>query len=145
MKRDSRLSTSLHALLHMAEAHRPLTSEDLAAKLDCNAVVVRRTMSGLRRAKLVRAQKGHGGGWTLARGLDAVSLADVYDALGEPALFAMGNRTESPGCLVEVAVNRAITGALRDAEALVRERFRRVTLATIAANVRKKGGLRHAT
>ena len=39
----------------MADASRALTSEELAAMLSTNAVVVRRTMAGLREAKLVRS------------------------------------------------------------------------------------------
>lgn len=95
MKRDSRLSITLHALLHMAE-RKTITSEELAACLSTNPVVVRRTMAGLREAGLVRSEKGHGGGWSLACDLATVSLADVHAALGEPAFFAIGNRTESP-------------------------------------------------
>ena len=65
-------------------------------------------MAGLRDAGFVRSQKGHGGGWTIARDLALITLRDVYAALGSPALFALGNRTEAPGCLVEQAVNTAL-------------------------------------
>ena len=60
---------SLHALLHMADAARPFTSEELASGMQTNAVVIRRTFAGLRRAKILRSTKGHGGGWVLARPL----------------------------------------------------------------------------
>lgn len=46
MKRDSRLSSVLHALLHMAEQEEPMTSDALARCLGTNPVVVRRTMRG---------------------------------------------------------------------------------------------------
>lgn len=137
MKRDSRLSLTLHALLHM-DAARPLTSEAIAAQTGGNAAVVRRTMAGLREAGLVRSEKGHGGGWTLSRPLAKVTLGDVYDALGAPAVFAMGDRTESPGCLVEQAVNRAMKKAFGEAEALLMARLREVTLAAIAADVKRR-------
>ena len=117
MRRDSRLSGVLHVLLHMAEQKAPVTSEALAKAMDTNAVVIRRIMSGLRDHGYVRSEKGHGGGWTLARELATISLRDVYEALGRPSLFAVGNRTESPGCLVEQAVNAALDQAFEDAEA----------------------------
>ena len=63
MKRDSRLSAVLHALLHMAAQDRPMTSAELAVCMSTNAAVVRRTMAGLRKAGYVRSAKGHGGGW----------------------------------------------------------------------------------
>lgn len=134
MKRDSRLSGVLHVLLHMAEAERPVTSEAMARAMQTNPVVVRRIMAGLREAGFVRSEKGHGGGWTIARELSAITLRDIHLALGEPEFFAMGNRTEAPGCLVEQAVNAALDGAFRDAEALLLERFGTVTLAALSAD-----------
>ena len=128
MRRDSRLSGVLHVLLHMAEQKAPVTSEALAKAMDTNAVVIRRIMSGLRDHGYVRSEKGHGGGWTLARELATISLRDVYEALGQPSLFAVGNRTESPGCLVEQAVNAALDQAFDDAEALLLSRLGNVTL-----------------
>jgi DNA-binding IscR family transcriptional regulator len=105
-----------------------------------NPVVLRRTMAGLRDAGVVRSDKGHGGGWSLARSLDAVTLGDVYDALGTPAIFSLGHRVESPGCQVEQAVNRALDKALGDAEALLLRELRGISLADLATDVRLEGG-----
>jgi len=107
--------------------------------LATNAVVVRRTMAGLREGKLVRSTKGHGGGWELARPLAKIRLADVYAALDEPTVFAMAVEIESPGCLVEKAVHRTVAGAFADAEALLMARFGEVTLASILADVHAAG------
>ncbi|NID04939.1 Rrf2 family transcriptional regulator [Luteibacter jiangsuensis] len=134
MKRDSRLSGVLHVLLHMAEAGAPVTSEAMARAMQTNPVVVRRIMAGLRDMGFVRSEKGHGGGWTMARDLASITLRDVYTALGAPEPFALGHRTESPGCLVEQAVNAALDGAFRDAEALLLDRFGEVTLAALSAD-----------
>lgn len=134
MKRDSRLSGVLHVLLHMAEHDGPMTSETMARAMDTNPVVIRRIMAGLRETGYVRSEKGHGGGWTLACDLSAVTLRDVYAALGEPALLAIGHRTESPGCLVEQAVNAALQKASREAEALLLARLGEVTLAMLSAD-----------
>ncbi|WP_300536749.1 Rrf2 family transcriptional regulator [Sphingosinicella sp.] len=124
----------LHVLLHMAEHDGPMTSETLAKAMQTNPVVIRRVMAGLRDAGYVRSEKGHGGGWTLACDLGAVTLRDVYNALGHPALLSIGNRTESPGCLVEQAVNAALSDAFREAEALLLARFETVTLAALSAD-----------
>jgi DNA-binding IscR family transcriptional regulator len=140
MRRDTRLSGVLHVLLHMAEQKAPLTSEALARAMDTNAVVIRRMMSGLRDHGLVRSEKGHGGGWTLARDLATISLRNIYDALGQPSLFAVGNRADSPKCLVEQAVNSALDQAFDDAEALLMSRLGNVTLAMLNADFRKRLG-----
>jgi DNA-binding IscR family transcriptional regulator len=138
MRRDSRLSGVLHVLLHMAELDGPATSVTLAKAMQTNPVVIRRIMAGLRERGYVRAEKGHGGGWSLACDLSGVTLRDVYEALGEPSLLAIGNRTESPGCLVEQAVNAALGRAFDEAEAVLLSGFGAVTLAQLSADFHKR-------
>ena len=142
MRRDSRLSGVLHVLLHMAEHDGPVTSDMLAKAMGTNPVVVRRIMAGLRDDGYVRSEKGHGGGWVLARDLAGITLRDVYEALGRPALIAMGHRSEQPGCLVEQAVNAALDTAFRDAEALLLARLGDVTLARLSADFHARLGAR---
>jgi len=132
MRRDSRLSTVLHILLHMAELKRPVTSEVMARVVRSNPVVIRRTMAGLRDAGFVRSEKGHGGGWTFACDLESTSLRDVYVALGAPELFAIGDRSETPACLVEDAVNAALASAVQEARALLLDRFAQISLAQLS-------------
>ena len=141
MKQDNRLSAVLHALLHMADHGGPLTSADLAQMMSTNPVVVRRTMAGLREAGLVRSEKGHGGGWELARNLTSVTLRDIYDALGAPRLMAMGIPLAHPGCLVEQAVNRSLADTFAEAEALLVSRLGDVTLAQLAESFSAQAAL----
>ncbi|WP_456300090.1 RrF2 family transcriptional regulator [Pseudogemmobacter bohemicus] len=145
MKRDSRLSSVLHALLHMAEHDGPMTSETLGQCLGANPVVVRRTMGLLREAGLVSAERGHSGGWRISADLKTVSLRQLHAALGEPAIFAIGNRNETPECLVEQAVNAALDKAFLEAEALLLDRFADVTLADLAADFARRHAERRAT
>ena len=135
MRRDSRLSGVLHVLLHMAQREGPVTSEVLAKAMDTNPVVIRRVMAGLRDQGYVQSEKGHGGGWTLSCDLSKVTLCDIYTALGSPALLAVGNRTEAPGCIVEEAVNAALNGSFQEAESLLLSRLSEVTLAMLKADV----------
>ncbi|CAN5704639.1 Rrf2 family transcriptional regulator [soil metagenome] len=144
MRRDSRLSLVLHALLHMRELGL-VTSETMAKMLHTNPVVVRRTMAGLREAGFVQSEKGHGGGWKLVRKLDDITLGDVYDAIASPPLFSIGPRVESPGCLIEQAVDRVVGSALDEAEALVLTRLRAVTVAEIVTEAKRHGPLAKRT
>jgi DNA-binding IscR family transcriptional regulator len=124
----------------MAQTEGPVTSEVMAKAMGTNPVVIRRIMAGLRDAGYVRAEKGHGGGWTLSCDLEKVTLRDIYRALGEPPLFAIGNRSENPDCLVEKAVNAALSQPIVDAEELLLASLRKVTLAALAADVRRRSG-----
>jgi len=134
MRQDSRLSRLLHVLLHMDGHDGPLTSETIAAMLGSNPAVVRRTMAGLREAGYVRSEKGHGGGWTLSRPLEEITLLDVYRALGHAELFAFGLSSEDPTCLVEQAVNSAMRKTMLEAEQLLLQRFGEVRLSDLAAD-----------
>lgn len=138
MRRDSRLSVALHALLHLSDRGEVMTSGALAEMLAANPVVLRRTLAGLKESGIVRSEKGHGGGWSLARELNSITLADVYRALGSSGPFSLGHRDESPGCLVEQAVNRAVGTALVEAEARLVAHLQSVSLADVAADVHRR-------
>lgn len=122
----------------MAGQDGPVTSEALAKAMQTNPVVIRRIMAGLRKRGYVRSEKGHGGGWMLARSLAEISLRDIYVALGSPALLAIGNRTETPGCLIEQAVNAALNPAFVDAENILLAHLANVTLAMLSADFHKR-------
>lgn len=128
MNRDTRLSDVLHVLLHLDQAKEPVTSGLLAKSIGTNPAVFRRTMVGLRNAGYVQSGKGHGGGWTLARPLDRITLLDVYNALGHPNLFAIGSRSDHPACRIEQKVNAALADSLTEAQALFMTRFGAITL-----------------
>lgn len=134
MKKDSKLSSILHVLLHMAHYNRPLTSEALAGFLSTNPVVVRRTLAGLRDAGYVDSTKGHGGGWVLVCDLQQITLRQIYEAVGAPPVFAMGNRMDEPRCLVERAVNHRLENTFQEVEALLLQRLDAITLADLAAD-----------
>ena len=128
----------------MAERDAPTTSDALAHCLGTHPVVVRRTMGLLRDAGLVAADRGHAGGWRISADLDKVTLRQLHEALGEPALFAVGNRSEQPECLVEQAINTVLDTAFADAEALLLQRFESVTLAMLAKDFARRHGIRRS-
>jgi len=134
MRQDSRLSRMLHVLIHMEHHDGSMTSEEIASMLDANPVVIRRTMAGLRKEGYVLSEKGHGGGWTLARPLDQLTLFDIYRAVGEPSIFAVGPAYDMPGCVIEQAVNEKLKSVFNEAEQLLMTRLQGVTLADIAQN-----------
>ncbi|SDU93468.1 Rrf2 family transcriptional regulator [Pseudomonas mucidolens] len=132
MRNDTRLSRMLHVLIHMDRHDQRTTSDTLAQMLGTNPVVVRRTMGLLKQNGYVRSEKGHQGGWTLGKPLSDITLLDIHTALGTPSIFAIGLSTDHPQCLVEQAVNAALTQAFDDAQALLLQRLGNVTLAQLA-------------
>ena len=131
MNKDTRISDVLHVLLHMEKAKQPLTSEVLGRSMGTNPAVLRRTMAGLRDAGLVYSGNGRGGGWKLALPLSQITLLSVYEALGKPNFFAIGNRSRHPECSVEKNVNLVLADAIKAAESLLVARFGEITLEAI--------------
>lgn len=133
MKRSSRLSLALHALVHLhKQPAETMTSTTLAQCLMTNPVVVRRVLGTLREVGIVTASRGHDGGWRLLRPAAEISLRQVYAAMGESLLI----RTESdPGdvqCGIVRTVNTVMGDFLADAEALLAARLERVSIEDIA-------------
>ena len=131
MKRNSRLSLALHTLGHMAgEPNRIQTSAEIAEHAGTNAVVVRRVLGKLREAGLLNSERGHSGGWRLARAPNSITLADVYVALDEQ-LIATGNENHTHECSVEHALHERVSEVMADVERSFIERLAATTISEV--------------
>jgi Rrf2 family protein len=140
MKRSSRLSIALHALVHLhAQKEKSLTSAALATCLLTNAVVVRRVLGQLREAGIVDASKGPNGGWTLSRPAAQITLRQVYQAMGERLLVRTESDPGDKGCTIVRSVDRVMNEFLDDAEALLAARLDRTRLSDLAAEAMHAG------
>ncbi|MFG5382649.1 Rrf2 family transcriptional regulator [Yoonia sp. R2-816] len=132
MKRNSRLSLALHTLSHMAgEPGRVRTSADIADHAGTNPVVVRRVLGKLRQAGLLTSEKGHAGGWQLAKAADSITFADVYLALDERLVAGSGGEAEPSHCSVETGLQARVSEVLHDIEASLVERLRETTITDV--------------
>ena len=122
---NSRFAVAVHILALLAIENRcePTTSEYLAYSASTNPVVIRRILSALRKAGLVTAQPGVGGGASLKRRPEDITLLEVYEAIGEREVFSLGSRQPNPYCVcgrniqpvladVFCEVGRAVEGTL---------------------------------
>ncbi|WP_026094108.1 Rrf2 family transcriptional regulator [Acinetobacter venetianus] len=132
MRTDSKLSRMLHVLLHMARNNKTYTSDEIAQMLATNPVVIRRTMAGLKKAGFIHSEKGPKGGWSLVEDLSKITLFDIYNAVGEPTIFAMGNERANPDCAVERVVNAALDDAMNQAQTILLTQLKATTLADLA-------------
>ncbi len=131
MKRNSRLSLALHTLGHMAtDPDQSQTSSDIAAHAGTNPVVVRRVLGRLREAGLLTSEKGHSGGWKLAREPQSITLADVYLALDEQ-IIAPDKDDGDHHCSMEHALHKQVSRVLRDVERNLVEQLATTTIADV--------------
>lgn len=131
MKSSSQFSDALHVMAHLVGQPGPRTSEQLAHCLPTHPVVIRRLLAALHKGGLVQSTRGHGGGSQLARDPAQITLHDVYVAIGTPALLHTGARDSGRGCPVQQVVNAALDESYRQAQALLEQRLRETTLATL--------------
>jgi DNA-binding IscR family transcriptional regulator len=124
----------LHVLLHMHRHQGSFNSDQIAKMLGTHPVVVRRTLSSLRKAGYVCAITGRGGGWQLSPSIDHVTLLDVHRAVSSPNVFAFTSGDQQASCAVERVVNRALASTMGEAEKLLLTKLGEVTLGALSAD-----------
>jgi Rrf2 family protein len=91
----AKVDYGLRALLVLAASDEPMTSRALAQDQDLPAGFLSAILNDLRRAGLVSNQRGHDGGYRLARSADAITVADVMRVLDGPLARVRGQRPEA--------------------------------------------------
>ena len=136
---DVRFPTALQLMLNLAFAHAEgvaqLSSTQLAGSLGTNPSLVRKLLSPLAKAGLVRASFGRDGGIRLCRPADTITLRDVYSAvLGEKSLWTP--RAVPHQCLVSSNVERYFVDLSARADAAVLRTLEHKTLADSLSELR---------
>src|ERR1700737_1929292 len=104
MAANSRLAVGLHVLTVLAfRAPEVLHSDDIAFSVRTNPVVIRRVLSQLARAGLVKSTRGKTGGFALRLDPRKITAYDVYRALEPSGLFAQHAQRAQRGCAVSCA------------------------------------------
>jgi len=94
-------------------------------------VVVRRVLGKLREAGLLTSEKGHAGGWKLARSPQNITLADVYLALDE-RLVSGGHKDDAPShCSVETRLQTRVAEVLDEIEENLVKRLRETSITDV--------------
>ncbi|WIN00364.1 Rrf2 family transcriptional regulator [Actinoplanes oblitus] len=133
MPSNSRVTIAAHALAWLELARRRgrpwLTSDEVAASVNTNPVILRRSLGDLRRAGLVRARRGTGAGFALARPADEITMYDVWAAVDPEPLLALHNSEPNPECPVGRGIQPVLTDVYDDASAAFGAALRRRTIA----------------
>jgi Rrf2 family transcriptional repressor of oqxAB len=136
---DVRFPTALQLMLNLALAHdegvAQLSSTQLAAALGTNPSLVRKLLSPLANAGLVRSSFGRDGGIRLGRPAGAITLREVYSAvLGEKSLWTP--RAVPHQCVVSSNVERYFVDLAAKADDAVLRTLEHKTLADSLSELR---------
>jgi Rrf2 family protein len=135
--RNTRFAVALHILTLLAvKRDEALTSEFIAGSVQTNAVVIRRLLSRLREAGLVRAVQGPGGGFTLAGDANDVTLRDIYEAVEEAGVLLVHAEANAK-CPVGRNVGTILGQVMEDAEKAMLASLAERSLASLARKVNR--------
>ena len=135
MAANSRLTVGVHALAWMALAQRQgrevLTSDQVAASVNTNPVIIRRCLGDLRRSGLVRVRHGAGAGWSLARPAGEITLLEVHDAVGQESPFGLHHAEPNLECPVGRGIRPALSRVYGGIDRALRRELAAVSVADV--------------
>ena len=131
MKKNSKASVALHTLAHLALHEEARTSEELAKHHDTNPVVIRKILGSLKGRGIVTSEKGHGGGWALAKEADKITFYEVLSAL-DVSLLPDQASVKGERCLILKNVVTTMNDVLAEAEDSLNRKLQGITIANVA-------------
>ncbi|MEV6932842.1 Rrf2 family transcriptional regulator [Dactylosporangium sp. NPDC051485] len=131
MRISAKADYAIRALVELAaDAGRPLVCEGIAAAQHIPYRFLKAVMRDLRRAGLVRSQRGCEGGYWLARPAAEITLADVVGAVDGELLTVHG---ENPNDPADATRAPAVAAVWRAIQARTEEILTGLTLADLLA------------
>lgn len=95
MSASTKLSTSIKALCFLAIENKPKNSNEIADAIGINASKLRRLLSMLGKAGIVKSDSGMLGGFMLAKNTSDIHLQEVYCAIEDRKAFYLNVNKEN--------------------------------------------------
>lgn len=108
-----------------------ISSQSMSLGLRTNPGLVRRVLSKLSESGLVASTKGKGGGNSLAKPADEITLKEVYIAVNEGPLFGSFDKEPYAGCRVSCNIGDVLTDVYGELEQDLLKEMEHVTIAEI--------------
>lgn len=140
MSTNSRFAVAVHVLSLMAwSGEEPLKSEQVAASVNTNPVVIRRILKELAEAGLVVSQTGSLGGSRLANDPAKTTLLDVYQALEYGGVFSLHRQPPSRDCPVGVNIETVLGDVLLEVDSAVERVLQNITIHDVVRRLKPCG------
>ncbi len=142
MKITSRFTVAVHTLLviYNFSATTKVTSDFIAASVQVNPVVIRRTLLSLKAAGMVDVKAGSGGA-SIVKDMGDITLYDVYKAVDsmDGDMFHF-HENPNPACPVGRNIHAVLDAHLADAQAAMENELKNVTLLDLTKDLAGKLG-----
>ena len=140
MKITSRFTVAVHTLLVIYNFSQTtkVTSDFIAASVQVNPVVIRRTLLSLKAAGMVDVKAGSGGA-SIVKDLGDITLFDVYKAVDsmDGDMFHF-HENPNPACPVGRNIHAVLDAHLADAQAAMENELKKVTLLDLTKDLASK-------
>ena len=144
MQISSRFTIATHMLIIIAlkEKEVKVTSDFLANSVGVNPVIIRKTLSQLKKAEFISVARGTGGA-EIVKDLQDISLFDVYQAvecLGKSGKLFSFHDNPNPNCPVGANIHEVLDQKLLDIQLAMENQLRQTSLAQVVADAEKCKG-----
>ncbi len=141
MQLSMKCSVAVHCLIfiHEAQGAVKVTSALLAQSTGVNPVVIRNTLSALKKAGLITVARGTGGA-ALCRKPEEITLYQVYSALEPNGLSCLIGIHDCGGrpCPVARNIQRVLAGPYQKIEDSIRHAMENITLASMLEDFHRR-------
>lgn len=142
MQVPSRFTIATHMLVIVALEGKDnkITSDFLASSVGVNPVIIRKTLSQLKKANLISVSRGTGGA-EIIKNLEDISLLDIYQAvecLGKTGQLFRFHDHPNPNCPVGANIHGVLDEKLLKIQQAMDEELSRTTLAQLVTDAKAR-------
>lgn len=124
--------------LALADPEKPQRLPDIAQRQELPLAYLEQLFPKLRKAGLTKSVRGPGGGYTLARPIEEITMLNIVEAVDESLQMTRCDGEPKSGCMIRSS--RCLTHALwKGLGVQISEYLGNVTLASLTQGARKIG------
>lgn len=140
MQISSRFTMAVQVLtcIDVLKGTMPLNSETISSSVGVNPVIIRGLFGRLKKAGLIKVQRGGNGGVGLERPLDEISLLDVYQAVDSVKDERLFHFQENPNelCPVGRNIHTVLDGRLARVQKAMEAELASMTMADVVGDTK---------
>ena len=139
MASNTQFSIAVHLMTGLGydSSSKGKTSGELSASVNACPSFVRRVVSKLSKAKLVKTTTGKSGACSLAKNPKQISLLDIYEAVEAPKAFAIHDYPVQKQCSISCNIKGSMERVLDQTQHSLEETLKKITLADVISDVKK--------